>query len=1078
MTRNRDIAAFLGLTEAANTTNAVLTSTADGTGVTVFTTIDSLPTSGNSAGDLAFVDSDDRLYIFGGGGWYTLSLVNATPSITSILDANSGTSPFSLSTDGATTILTVTATDSDGLPLTFASSADADFNNLATISQDSSVFTITPRSEDSATTESGTVTFTATDGIATATSAAQTFTLVYAAQAVTNSADSVLLVKATGNGTANQNFTDKSSSAASATVNGASVVAPLNSTFTPFRAGGYYAQFDGSGDRLYWTPDTDINFGTGAFTVECWFWIDSGHDGEETMFEMNTSNYGDAFLINIRNSYGVTAYLNTGSVGSALTGHDPATMGSISALESTGWTHLAIVRSSDTITLYLNGKSYDSGSYSGQDFTNQSEAMIGGANNGNFHGRIFDFRIVKGTAVYTAEFTPPTEFLTDVSGTALLTCRRGWFYDESSNSRNVVTAGNPQALAAHVYDHIPYVATTHGASVRFDGTTGRSLSYPDSTDYELNGSGTAWAVEFWVYNSNWASPTEQSLFEKFGGATTGWTIYSYGQNRLDWYNGATSNSITTSPIVSDTGWLNNVWHHCVFTKNSSNNFGIFVNGHRIRYEASFSNPAGAAGGTLDVGARNATTKNPVTGFMSDIRIVKGSTPYDPTSSTLTVPTAPLTAITNTKFLIGTENDAGVFDNIQTKALELGGDAASSTTQAKNATSSIAFDGTGDYVKTSVSQEELGTDDFTIEFWAYQTATASYAQIFAQGYGTTGIGSHFRNTGDITVSRPGTAVDHTFASGVDTANTWYHVALTRGAGNIRCFVNGTQTGSAANTRDYQAGTLYLGVDGNGTSSPYTGYIEDFRITKGLVRYPFIPSATTLSADSNTFLLCMHADAATTVGGSNWTVGNGGTGPTVSNFAPGSGMKSYYFSDGSTYKMTFDHTGTAADYEMGDATVGAADNFSIELWIWLDEDALTSNAMTFLSTYGDASNAQSFRMLFRTDGNFRIARTVSSGGDDTTSSTFMSTRKWHHFYYVEEADGSTMYWAFYCDGSLVDSGSSTSGVFDFQEITVGARADNSQSFHGYISNLRIQRGTVAITGQAQAPSFTAPTAEFTG
>ena len=42
----RDIADILGVTETANTTNAVLTSVADGSGLVVYATLDDLPTSG------------------------------------------------------------------------------------------------------------------------------------------------------------------------------------------------------------------------------------------------------------------------------------------------------------------------------------------------------------------------------------------------------------------------------------------------------------------------------------------------------------------------------------------------------------------------------------------------------------------------------------------------------------------------------------------------------------------------------------------------------------------------------------------------------------------------------------------------------------------------------------------------------------------------------------------------------------------------------------------------------------------------------------------------------------------------
>ena len=148
-------------------------------GVDVYDSIGLLPYVGNTSGNQAFVSSTSRLYIWQGSGWYSIALINRAPTISSVLDSDGGTTPFTLSSDGTATTITITANDSDGDPITYTASADSDFNGLATVSQDSSVFTITPFSEDSATTTSGTITFKATDGVNIASSGVQTFTLVF-----------------------------------------------------------------------------------------------------------------------------------------------------------------------------------------------------------------------------------------------------------------------------------------------------------------------------------------------------------------------------------------------------------------------------------------------------------------------------------------------------------------------------------------------------------------------------------------------------------------------------------------------------------------------------------------------------------------------------------------------------------------------------------------------------------------------------------------------------------------------------------------------------------------------------------
>ncbi|MDA7649944.1 hypothetical protein N8599_00425, partial [Verrucomicrobiales bacterium] len=63
------------------------------------------------SGDMAYVTATNRFYINNGSGWYSISLVNTNPNITSVQDAGSNTTPFTLATDGTATVITVTAAD-------------------------------------------------------------------------------------------------------------------------------------------------------------------------------------------------------------------------------------------------------------------------------------------------------------------------------------------------------------------------------------------------------------------------------------------------------------------------------------------------------------------------------------------------------------------------------------------------------------------------------------------------------------------------------------------------------------------------------------------------------------------------------------------------------------------------------------------------------------------------------------------------------------------------------------------------------------------------------------------------------
>ena len=157
-TRSRKIADLLSPASVAGTL-----SVDGGGGVATYTAIGDLPSSGLTAGDMAFVDSSDRLYIWAGAGWYNIALINRAPTIQSVLDSDGGSSPFALSLEGVATTITMLAQDSDGTPITYSAVPDSDFNAMATVSQSSNVFTITPTAIEGNTT--GTITFKASDGI-------------------------------------------------------------------------------------------------------------------------------------------------------------------------------------------------------------------------------------------------------------------------------------------------------------------------------------------------------------------------------------------------------------------------------------------------------------------------------------------------------------------------------------------------------------------------------------------------------------------------------------------------------------------------------------------------------------------------------------------------------------------------------------------------------------------------------------------------------------------------------------------------------------------------------------------------
>ena len=117
-----------------------------GSGVSVFETLDSLPSTGLTAGDEAFVKSNSRLYVSNGDGWYNTTLVNRTPRWDS-----GGEPDASYTIADSQTPLTITARaiDSDNGNLINQSVVTDSAQYMVDITNDSSVWTFTPKSADS-----------------------------------------------------------------------------------------------------------------------------------------------------------------------------------------------------------------------------------------------------------------------------------------------------------------------------------------------------------------------------------------------------------------------------------------------------------------------------------------------------------------------------------------------------------------------------------------------------------------------------------------------------------------------------------------------------------------------------------------------------------------------------------------------------------------------------------------------------------------------------------------------------------------------------------------------------------------
>ena len=155
MSRSLDIVTMLRATEIDNTSNARLLYVGDTAGgidssavqsipVQYFETLDSLPVTNLSIGLQAFVEENKKHYVSNGSGWYNTGYtIGAAPYW--------NTEPLSTYeiTDSATPLLiTAKASDSDNPNLINQSFGSDSAQYMATVSNDSSVFTFTPKTKE------------------------------------------------------------------------------------------------------------------------------------------------------------------------------------------------------------------------------------------------------------------------------------------------------------------------------------------------------------------------------------------------------------------------------------------------------------------------------------------------------------------------------------------------------------------------------------------------------------------------------------------------------------------------------------------------------------------------------------------------------------------------------------------------------------------------------------------------------------------------------------------------------------------------------------------------------------------
>lgn len=274
----------------------------------------------------------------------------------------------------------------------------------------------------------------------------------------------------------------------------------------------HYGNFSGA-SRLAIAASTAFDLGS-AYCIEAWIYPTS-LSGTGTICGRWYSGLANEWVL----------YRN-GSTLSGGANSDFSTSGGTIAINT--WQHVAMSWDGTTKRLFINGAIVATSTAANSVAGSSALGCYVGSNNdltSPFTGSISNVRVVKGSAVYTATFTPPTSNLTAITGTQLLTLQSATVIDNSSNAftitntsvtitaftastslgadfsgnSNTWTSNNISVTAGITYDSMTDSPTVSAASSNYpvlnplSGSTQSVWAISDANLTYALGSSTTWA---------------------------------------------------------------------------------------------------------------------------------------------------------------------------------------------------------------------------------------------------------------------------------------------------------------------------------------------------------------------------------------------------------------------------------------------------------------------------------------------------------------------------------------------------------------------------------------------------------
>ena len=644
------------------------------------------------------------------------------------------------------------------------------------------------------------------------------------------------------------------------------------------------------------------------------------------------------------------------------------------------------------------------------------------------------------------------------------------FIDRSTNAHTVTATGTPTQTVFH-----PYLDNW---SVEFEGYRERIDYGNDSTtDFALGTNDFCTEIKFYL-KPGMTTPYYNRLLgigSHYGNSTAFGIILEDEDNSdkitVYWDDGSLARK-----LISTTSVEYGRWNHIAVVRSGSNH-ALFYNGSRIATYTS-SSSIGATKSAY-VGWSAEPHDSGFLGYFTDFRIVVGSSVYDPTQTSITVPTQKLTAITNTKLLAGVQNNFKDTVNPDRVLTLTNGPKVSAFNPFRQDSEYAVGENKGSCLVTGSSHVyatddadfTLGTSDFTAELWLYKYGTSSRqyddAAIIGTADPTDKYGFHIMDWQDklrFLIGNGSWVVNQDIDEPMPY-HEWIHLCLVRNGNDFTLYKNGVSIYSVTNSIDLTATNNRLSIGGRGyLNQSVAGYISDVRFTRSaLYTTDFTPpTAPVGNTNASLYLPFDNAGIFDKTGNNTLTlVGDVSTSTTQTKFADTA--------------MYFDGTG---DYIISDTANHLGDkDFTFETW-WYPTSTIRQgifhgswgNDYSIGMDYSSTSSNQKIGIWAGSNGSSWNLINSDAGGNGIGSET-INQNAWNHIAYTRE--GTT--WRLFVNGVLdVElTGISGSIAYPTQPIVIGNWFANIQSvkvINGYIENLQILNGVAKYTTNFTPPNRT--------